>query len=107
MDRPEIDFPEGPAPSELQVTDITVGDGVEVKAGSTVSVEWSGPNNVGDYVTIVPRSMEDGQYGNYAETKKGSPMTINVPKETGEAELRYMSGQGAKVLARRAVRIVE
>lgn len=41
-DKPEIDFPEGPAPTELQITDITVGDGPEAKAGMAVAVNYVG-----------------------------------------------------------------
>ena len=40
--KPEIDFPDGPPPTELQITDITEGDGVEATAGSTVSVHYVG-----------------------------------------------------------------
>ena len=36
-DKPEIDFPDGPPPADLEITDITVGDGDEAKAGSRVS----------------------------------------------------------------------
>ncbi len=42
MDKPEIDFPDGPPPSELEVTEITTGDGTEAAAGSTVSVHYVG-----------------------------------------------------------------
>jgi peptidylprolyl isomerase len=42
MDKPEIDFPEGPPPTDLQVTDLTEGDGAEAKAGQTVSVHYVG-----------------------------------------------------------------
>jgi len=41
-EKPEIDFPEGPPPSELQITDITVGDGPEAVAGSQVNVHYVG-----------------------------------------------------------------
>ena len=40
--KPEIDPPEGPAPSELEVTDLSVGEGTEAQAGSTVSVHYVG-----------------------------------------------------------------
>ncbi|MBD8703268.1 FKBP-type peptidyl-prolyl cis-trans isomerase [Frigoribacterium sp. CFBP 13712] len=40
--KPEIDAPEGPAPTELQIVDITVGDGDEATAGSTVNVHYLG-----------------------------------------------------------------
>jgi peptidylprolyl isomerase len=41
-ERPEIDFPEGQPPAYLDITDITVGDGVEATAGATVSVHYVG-----------------------------------------------------------------
>ena len=41
-EKPEIDFPDGPPPTELEVTDLTEGDGTEATAGSTVSVHYVG-----------------------------------------------------------------
>jgi peptidylprolyl isomerase len=41
-EKPEIDFPDGPPPADLEVTDLTVGDGDEAVAGSTVSVHYVG-----------------------------------------------------------------
>jgi peptidylprolyl isomerase len=41
-EKPEIDFPEGPPPTELEVTELAEGDGVEATAGSTVSVHYVG-----------------------------------------------------------------
>lgn len=40
--RPEIDFPEGEPPTELQITDEVVGDGPEATPGSTVSTHYVG-----------------------------------------------------------------
>ncbi|EME59877.1 FKBP-type peptidyl-prolyl cis-trans isomerase [Amycolatopsis decaplanina] len=42
LQKPQIDRPEGPAPTELEKTDISVGDGQEAKAGDTVSVHYVG-----------------------------------------------------------------
>ena len=42
MDKPEIDRPDGPAPSDLAIADIVVGDGAEAKAGDTVDVHYVG-----------------------------------------------------------------
>lgn len=41
-DKPEIDFIEGPAPEELVITDITVGQGSKASAGDTVEVHYVG-----------------------------------------------------------------
>ena len=40
--RPEIDFPDGPPPTELQITDEIVGDGPEAGAGTTVVTHYVG-----------------------------------------------------------------
>jgi peptidylprolyl isomerase len=40
--KPEVDAPEGPAPTTLQITDIVVGDGPEAPAGATVEVHYLG-----------------------------------------------------------------
>jgi peptidylprolyl isomerase len=42
MEKPEIDPPEGPPPSDLEVIDLTEGDGPEATAGSTVRVHYVG-----------------------------------------------------------------
>ncbi|MGO4689398.1 FKBP-type peptidyl-prolyl cis-trans isomerase [Glaciibacter sp. 2TAF33] len=40
--KPELDFPEGPAPEDLEITDIVVGDGAEATKGATVDVHYLG-----------------------------------------------------------------
>lgn len=40
--KPEIDAPEGPAPTTLVIEDIVVGDGAEAAATSTVNVHYLG-----------------------------------------------------------------
>lgn len=42
MDKPEIDFPDFPPPADLEITDVTVGEGAEATAGNTVSVHYVG-----------------------------------------------------------------
>jgi peptidylprolyl isomerase len=42
IEKPEIDFPGGEAPTELVVRDIWEGDGAEAKAGDNVSVHYVG-----------------------------------------------------------------
>ena len=78
----------------------------EVIAGSSVAIAWTGPNNTNDYITIVLKTTPDGQYGNYTNTAKGSPLKVTAPIRSGASEIRYMSGSGAKVLARRAIAVV-
>ncbi len=42
LSKPEIDFPEGPAPKDLVIEDIWEGDGAEATAGNKVSVHYVG-----------------------------------------------------------------
>ncbi|MFD0401282.1 MULTISPECIES: FKBP-type peptidyl-prolyl cis-trans isomerase [Streptomycetaceae] len=41
-EKPEIDFPIGDAPADLQIRDIVVGDGDEAKSGQVVKVRYVG-----------------------------------------------------------------
>lgn len=41
-EKPEVDFPDGPPPTDLQITDLTVGEGAEAQPGSEVSVHYVG-----------------------------------------------------------------
>jgi peptidylprolyl isomerase len=41
-EKPEIDFYDGPPPTDLTITDLTVGDGVEAGPGDQVRVHYVG-----------------------------------------------------------------
>ncbi|UNB53745.1 FKBP-type peptidyl-prolyl cis-trans isomerase [Mycolicibacterium sp. YH-1] len=40
--KPEIEFPDGPAPADLVIEDITIGDGAEAVPGGNVNVHYLG-----------------------------------------------------------------
>ena len=42
MDKPFVDFPDGPPPTDLVIEDLTLGDGPEATAGNTVLVHYVG-----------------------------------------------------------------
>jgi peptidylprolyl isomerase len=42
IQKPEIDFPEGAPPKDLEITDVWTGDGKEASAGDTVEVHYVG-----------------------------------------------------------------
>jgi len=42
IEKPEVDFPGGEPPTELEITDIWQGDGAVAKAGDTVQVHYVG-----------------------------------------------------------------
>lgn len=52
--RPDVEPPTGPAPDDLVIEDITVGDGPEAKAGDLVSAH---------YVGMVIQGWDEGMQG--------------------------------------------
>lgn len=90
----------------IVAAEVTLSAPAEGAAGTAVSITWTGPNNSGDYITVVTKSTPDGQYAEYALTSAGSPMSVTLPKTAGDAEIRYMTGQGNKVLAKIAIRVM-
>lgn len=80
----------------------------EVLAGSEFSVAWTGPDNDGDYVTIVPAGADQGAYLSYEYTAAGSPVALTAPLEPGDYEVRYVAGQGdAPTLASQSVSVAQ
>jgi Ca-activated chloride channel homolog len=67
--------------------------------GSVVSVEWSGPNRPGDYVTVVPVGAGVFDYLSYQDTARGNPAKLTLPAEVGDYEIRYLLGQPRRLLA--------
>ncbi len=94
-------------PVTIKAAVITLKPPASAAAGSRVHIEWTGPNNQGDFITIVPADTEDGVHSGYQYTSQGTPLTINAPKTPGPCEVRYISGQGNKVLARAPLEVTK
>jgi Ca-activated chloride channel homolog len=79
----------------------------EAVAGSQIKVTWTGPNNKGDYVTIVKKNAPLGTYLNYFYTRDGNPGTLTMPLESGEYELRYSTESASPnpTLASRSIQL--
>jgi peptidylprolyl isomerase len=86
-EKPEIDFVDGPPPTELVITDITIGDGTEATAGSQVQVHYVG-------VTHSTGEEFDASYN------RGAP--LDFPLGAGRVIQGWDQGvQGMKVGGRR------
>ena len=86
-DKPEIDFPDSPPPTDLVITDITEGDGAEATAGSTV---------VAHYVGVAHSSGEEFD----ASYNRGDPLSFRLG--VGQVISGWDQGiQGMKVGGRR------
>ena len=66
LSRPDVEPPTGPAPDDLVIEDITVGDGPEATSGSLVSAHYVGVTHDGGEqpVLAVPQGRQrPGQAG--------------------------------------------
>src|SRR5262245_50042922 len=52
-------------PADEVLTAATLQAPPEIDAGSTFQVSWTGPDNKGDYVTIVPAGAADAVFTSY------------------------------------------
>lgn len=77
----------------------------QAMAGAKVRVEWQGPNNPQDFVTIVAVDAEAREYGRYVYTQKGNPIELPVPEVVGDYEFRYVTGGDHLILARHAISV--
>ena len=91
------------APIEVTPAKATLEAVETVTIGSTVEVAWTGPNNSGDFITIVAPTAAKNEYRDYAHTENGTPAKVRVPDRPGTYEIRYVTGQTNEVLARRTV----
>jgi len=86
-EKPEIDFPDSPPPTDLVITDITEGAGAEATAGSTV---------VAHYVGVAHSSGEEFD----ASYNRGDPLSFRLG--VGQVISGWDQGiQGMKVGGRR------
>lgn len=77
----------------------------QVTAGADFPVEWTGPDNAGDFITLVPEGARETDYAEYRYTKTGNPVTMRAPDAPGKYELRYATGQTYTTLARAPVEV--
>ena len=93
----------------VTVTAVTasVAAPAEVGAGADFAVDWRGPDNASDYVTIVPADAGEGEYLSWAYTSRGNPAGLTAPGEPGDYEVRYVMGQDDRTLARAPIRVTE
>lgn len=77
-----------------------------VPAGTTFEVSWTGPNNSGDYLTVVPADAEVGFWREYRYTSTGNPLTFTAPMAAGDYEVRYQSDGNTGLIARAPLTVV-
>jgi len=76
------------------------------KVGETILVSFSGPTAKGDWITVVPTDAKDKKYNDYFYAGNGSPGELNLPKQAGDYEIRYVL-DGKRVVARIPISVTE
>lgn len=90
MSKPEIARPEGPAPTELVIEDVTVGDGAEAVAGANVEVHYLGVDfetgeefdsswSRGESITFPLRGLIQGWQDGIPGMRVGGRRRLTIP----------------------------
>lgn len=91
----------------LEEAKATIQSPTTAVAGSTINVEWTGPDNESDYLGI-SKADEDG-YLTYAYLRGNSPLQFTVPAdlEPGAYDLKYMmTHHENRVLVKHRIQII-
>lgn len=75
------------------------------RAGESVIIEWTGPNYNLDYISVAEIGSRGSQTINYAYTRDGNKLRLDMPAKPGSYELRYVLNQGNSVLVSQRVEI--
>ena len=67
--------------------------------GASFKIQWNGPNNPRDFITIVKAGAPEKHYDAYAYTSAGNPAQLRAPEQAGDYEVRYLTGQTYATLA--------
>ena len=65
--------------------------------GATIPIEWTGPDNEGDYIALFPVGSD--RYSSWKYTKDGTPISLPLRASPGDYEVVYVQGTGNKRLA--------
>lgn len=108
----ELRYVHGPSDKTLatraiEVTEIsgTLDAPESVAAGASFDVDWTGPDNQRDFITIVEVGAKEGAYADYAYTKNGATSDLNAPDAVGTYEIRYVLGQSDRTLVSRTIEV--
>ncbi|MGH8494746.1 MAG: vWA domain-containing protein [Gammaproteobacteria bacterium] len=79
----------------------------EAETRSVIEIGWEGPDNEGDFITIVQSGAPERQYGHSnGYTARGNPVRVEAPEKPGQYEVRYLTGQKYLTLASAPLAVV-
>ena len=92
-------------PVEIGAAGATLSAPAEAVAGSTILVDWTGPDEDRDYISVAIPDAPGGNYVNYTYAKDGAPLELVMPPEPGAYVIRYVMNQGGTVLSEQPVTV--
>ena len=96
----------GSAPLKVEAVTASLTAPAKVPARSVFEVTWKGPNNPGDFITVVAPTAKEKDFGaSNGYTQRGNPVRLEAPREAGNYELRYITGQSNRTLAKTAMAV--
>jgi Ca-activated chloride channel family protein len=90
---------------EIQPVSAEINPPVTASVNTHIKIPWQGPGYDSDYITISRPDQAPGSRLTYRYTKRGNPAVIKTPKTPGTYEVRYILGQGKKVLAKKTITV--
>ncbi len=93
------------APITINSVTATVAAVGPVKVNGWIEVQWEGPANEGDFVSVARANQAPGASLNRTPVKQGNPVRVRAPNAPGEYEVRYILGRGHKLLAKISITI--
>ena len=91
--------------TEAVFSQVTINAPYEVNAGAEIKINWEGPNNKRDFITIVKEDAEENKIGKYVFTAKGNPVKLRAPDDKGKYILKYIDGQSKEILTTQLINI--
>ncbi len=93
-------------PIAVGAVEATVAAQAEAEVGETITVEWSGPADARDFVTVTLPDDAERKYNDYFYTGRSNDAKLKMPVQAGDYEIRYVQ-DGNKVLARTPITVVD
>jgi len=90
---------------EIKAVTASVTSPASASVNSEFEVEWQGPDYKSDYISLAQPGQPPRSYVTYTYTSRGNPLTLKAPKAAGTYEVRYILGQGDRVLHRKTITI--
>jgi len=114
MTKPDIEFQEGPAPTDLEIKDLVVGDGADAVPGGTVEVHYVGVEydtgeefdsswSRGESIEFPLRGLIKGWQDGIPGMKVGGRRQLTIPPELAYGP----AGAGHKLSGKTLVFVID